>query len=47
MSCAVAAAYAKEPVIIEGAEAVEKSYPLFFEDYKKLGGKVDVINNRR
>ena len=45
MSFAIAASYAKEPVIIEGAEAVNKSYPSFFEDFKKLGGKFDVINN--
>jgi hypothetical protein len=31
-------------VIIKGAEAAEKSYPTFFEDYVKLGGKADVID---
>jgi 5-enolpyruvylshikimate-3-phosphate synthase len=29
-----------EEVIIEGAEAVAKSYPKFFEDFAKLGGEV-------
>lgn len=43
MAMAIAACISKNPVIIEGAEAVEKSYPTFFEDYKMLGGKVDVL----
>ena len=29
--------------IIDGAEAVRKSYPGFFEDYKKLGGICHVM----
>jgi len=29
----------ENPVIITGAEAVKKSYPSFFEDYKSIGGK--------
>ena len=40
MSAAVAAIACTKPVTIIGAEAVEKSYPTFFEDYKKLGGKI-------
>lgn len=40
MSAAVAAIACRENVTILGAEAVEKSYPAFFEDYKKLGGKI-------
>lgn len=40
MSAAVAAIACLEPVTILGAEAVDKSYPTFFEDYKKLGGKL-------
>ena len=40
MSAAIAAIACDEPVTIVGAEAVEKSYPAFFEDYKKLGGKI-------
>ena len=38
MSAAIAAIACSEKVTILGAEAVEKSYPEFFEDYKKLGG---------
>ena len=38
MSAAVAAIACKEPVTIKNAQAVEKSYPTFFEDYKMLGG---------
>lgn len=40
MSAAVAAIACKEPVTILGAEAADKSYPAFFDDYKKLGGKI-------
>ncbi|MBE6701370.1 MAG: 3-phosphoshikimate 1-carboxyvinyltransferase [Ruminococcaceae bacterium] len=39
MAAAIAALFCKNEVIINGAEAVNKSYPGFFEDYKKLGGK--------
>ncbi len=44
MCAAIAASRASEPVIIKGAECVEKSYPAFFEDYQKLGGITNVIN---
>lgn len=40
MSAAVAAIACSEPVTILGAQAADKSYPAFFEDYKKLGGKI-------
>ena len=40
MSAAVAAIACSESVTVIAAESVEKSYPKFFEDYKKLGGKV-------
>ena len=40
MSAAVAALACTEPVTILGAEAVDKSYPGFFEDYRKLGGEI-------
>ncbi|MBQ2827635.1 MAG: 3-phosphoshikimate 1-carboxyvinyltransferase [Clostridia bacterium] len=43
MSAAIAAAYSEGNVIIDGAEAVNKSYPHFFEDYKKLGGILNVL----
>ncbi len=44
MAAAIAALNCKGDVIIKGAEAAEKSYPTFFEDYVKLGGKADVID---
>ena len=43
MSAAIAAAVCSEPVTILGAEAVNKSYPAFFDDYAALGGQVDII----
>ena len=42
MAAAVAAAFADAPVRINGAGAVEKSYPDFFRDYQALGGIVHV-----
>ncbi|MBQ9139015.1 MAG: 3-phosphoshikimate 1-carboxyvinyltransferase [Ruminococcus sp.] len=44
MAAAIAALACKGDVIIRGAEAAEKSYPTFFEDYTRLGGKADVID---
>ena len=43
MAAAVAALRCAGPVTISGAGAVEKSYPAFFTDYRKLGGSVDVV----
>ncbi len=43
MAAAVAALKCKGEVIIRNAEAVNKSYPAFFEDYNKLGGKTHVM----
>jgi 3-phosphoshikimate 1-carboxyvinyltransferase len=31
----------KGDIVIKGAECVNKSYPLFFEDLKKIGGAVE------
>lgn len=42
MMSAIAAIRCKEAVIIENAEAVNKSYPTFFKDYEALGGKVEI-----
>lgn len=42
MAAAVAAAHADRPVRILGAQAVEKSYPDFFRDFARLGGRLDV-----
>ncbi len=44
MSAAVAALGSSGEITVRGAQAVSKSYPNFFEDYKMLGGKADVIN---
>ena len=43
MSAAVAACICSSPVIIEGAEAVEKSYPAFWDDMRTLGAECDTI----
>jgi len=40
MACAVAALKARDKTEILGVECVDKSYPSFFEDLKKLGGDV-------
>ena len=41
MSAAIAATTADGPVTILGAECVAKSYPSFWEEYKRLGGKYE------
>ena len=43
MALAVAAARADGPVTIEGADAVEKSYPRFFEDLQSVGVRVELL----
>ena len=43
MAAAIAATRSSAPVTILGAEAVRKSYPSFWEDYKQLGGVFDVF----
>ena len=43
MAAAVAAARCNGPVTILGAEAVNKSYPSFFEDFWALGGDAHVV----
>ena len=40
MSAAVAAIACEAPVTVLCAQAVEKSYPAFYEDYKMLGGVI-------
>lgn len=45
MSMAIASCAAAGDIIIRNAEAVSKSYPDFFEDFRALGGKTDVIDN--
>lgn len=43
MSAAIASCVCENEVIIKGAQAAEKSYPDFFADFNKLGGKAHVI----
>lgn len=43
MAAAVASQYCENEVTIIGAQAVNKSYPDFFEDFKKLGGICNVV----
>lgn len=43
MALSIASTICTGDVIIRDAAAVEKSYPKFFEDFKRLGGKADVI----
>lgn len=40
MAAAVASTVCREPVTILGAQAVEKSYPAFWQDFRALGGEV-------
>ncbi len=44
MSLAILSTIAKSPVIINGVECINKSYPNFIEDLKKLQIKVELIN---
>lgn len=43
MSLAIAAVKCKAPIILTGAESVQKSYPDFWQDYQQLGGKTEVL----
>ena len=45
MACAVAALNADDEIIIEEAEAINKSYPDFYEHIKSLGAAVSITNN--
>ena len=40
MSAAIAATVCATPVTILGAECVNKSYPQFWAEYSRLGGKI-------
>lgn len=46
MSAAIASCICENEVVILGAQAVNKSYPNFFDEFKKLGGSIDVFNVR-
>ena len=43
MAAAAAACLCDKPVIIKGCQAVNKSYPSFFEDFRAIGGKTSVV----
>lgn len=45
MSLAVAATLFNKEVIIDEAQAINKSYPTFFEDMKKIGVKVECFDD--
>ena len=40
MALAIASLKCKKPLVIKDSECVEKSYPNFWNDFKKLGGKI-------
>jgi len=41
MAAAVAALLSSKAIVIENAECIAKSYPSFYDDFAKIGGKVD------
>ncbi|WP_368488617.1 3-phosphoshikimate 1-carboxyvinyltransferase [Clostridium sp. BJN0013] len=41
MALAAVSSKCTEPLVIEGAECVKKSYPGFWEDFRSLGGEID------
>jgi len=43
MAAAIGATVAQEPVTIQNAQCVQKSYPDFWNDYKKLGGSYEQL----
>jgi 3-phosphoshikimate 1-carboxyvinyltransferase len=43
MSAAIASIRCTSEVVILGADAVNKSYPAFYQDFNQLGGHVDVV----
>ena len=45
MALSVLSAVSSGDIILRGAEAVNKSYPNFFEDFSSLGGSYNVINS--
>jgi 3-phosphoshikimate 1-carboxyvinyltransferase len=46
MACAVAALKAEGEIAIEDAEAINKSYPEFYEHLQKLGARINKTTNR-
>ncbi len=47
MAFSVMAANCQAPTVIDGCEAIRKSYPDFFEDFSSLGGECNVICDRQ
>lgn len=45
MAAAIAATLCRGETLLEGAEAVNKSYPSFFDDFEKLGGRCHVLDH--
>ncbi|ONI43588.1 3-phosphoshikimate 1-carboxyvinyltransferase [Candidatus Epulonipiscium fishelsonii] len=45
MSIAIAATACNTPIILEEPDCVSKSYPSFWEDYKEMGGIIEVIDS--
>ena len=43
MAAATAACVCENPVVITGCDAVNKSYPSFFDDFKMIGGNTRVL----
>lgn len=43
MMAAIAAAKCAKNVVLDGAECVNKSYPTFWSDYKRLGGYIEEL----
>ena len=43
MAASIAATFAEGPITINDSQCVEKSYKNFYEDFKSLGGKTNVI----
>jgi 3-phosphoshikimate 1-carboxyvinyltransferase len=41
MALAAAALLCDSPVVINGMECINKSYPRFIDDYRKIGGKIE------
>lgn len=41
MSMTILGSFIEDGLIIDGVEAIKKSYPTFFEDFRQLGGQLD------
>ena len=41
MTLAIASSVSSQEIILDNKECVKKSYPSFWKDFEKLGGKID------